>query len=170
MKAEVFVLKMIDCSNTSLSPVVLVEDDENDLVLMNRAFSRARVEHPLLVAHNGEEAIALLKSDTDTGEGKTLLPSLLITDLKMPKLNGFELLIWLQTQPQFHQIPKLILSSSVLEEDLQKSLQLGATAYLVKPHHFGELVQLVRKWKQRYLGQGDDCVIRPCRSRVRSRF
>jgi CheY-like chemotaxis protein len=142
---------MIDRSNTSLPPVVLVEDDENDVVLLDRAFSQARVEHPVLVAHNGEEAIGLLGSDIDAGEGKTLLPSLLITDLKMPKLNGFELLMWLQTQPRFRQIPKLMLSSSVLEEDLQKSLELGATAYFVKPNHFGELVQLVRKWKQLYL-------------------
>ena len=142
---------MMDRSNTSLPPVVLVEDDENDLVLLDRAFSQARVEHPLLVAHNGEEAIGLLGSDTDGGPGKTLLPSLLITDLKMPKLNGFELLIWIQTQPQFNEVPKLMLSSSVLEEDLKKSLELGATAYFVKPNQFSKLVQLVRKWKELYL-------------------
>ena len=142
---------MINRSYISLPPVVLVEDDENDLVLLDRAFSQARVEHPLLVAHNGEEAIGLLGSESDPGAGKTLLPSLLITDLKMPKLDGLELLMWLQAKPQFRQIPKLMLSSSVLEEDLQKSLELGATAYFVKPNNFSDLVQLVRKWKGLYL-------------------
>jgi len=139
-------------SKTSLSPIVLVEDDENDVVLLDRALSQAEVEHPLLVVHNGEEAIDLLRSEGSSAGGNHVwLPSLLISDLKMPKLNGFEFLVWLQTQPQLHSIPKLVLSSSVLEEDERKSLELGATAYFVKPNNYKGLVQLVRKWKELYL-------------------
>ena len=143
---------MIEYSNNSLSPIVLVEDDDNDVVLLNRAFSQALVKHPLLVAHNGEEAIGLLgsKCEAATVNG-TWRPCLLITDLKMPRLNGFELLMWIQTQPQLRPIPKLIFSSSVLEEDQQKSLELGATAYFVKPNNYTSLVELVRKWRQLYL-------------------
>jgi len=143
---------MNECSKESLSPIVLVEDDENDVVLLDRAFSQAHVEHPLLVAHNGEEAIDLLRSEgSSTGGNHAWLPSLLISDLKMPKLNGFEFLVWLQTQPQLRSIPKLVLSSSVLEDDERKSLELGATAYFIKPNSYKALVQLVRKWKELYL-------------------
>lgn len=135
-----------------LPPVVLVEDDENDLVLINRAFDQAQIEHPVLIAHNGEEAIGLLQPGLDGLAGNShVLPCLLISDLKMPKLDGFELLLWLQTQPRLRPIPKLVLSSSSLEEDQQKSLALGATAYFAKPNNYVALVQLVREWKRIYL-------------------
>jgi CheY-like chemotaxis protein len=125
-------------------PILLVEDDENDVFLMRRAFSTAKVENPLLVADNGEQAMELLKQ---RGNNPTSMPCLLITDIKMPRIDGFELLVWLQTQPSFHAMPKLVISSSILEEDLAKSLQLGATAYFIKPPSFVALVQLVREWK-----------------------
>jgi CheY-like chemotaxis protein len=143
---------MIERSNTSLSPIVLVEDDENDIVLLSRAFHQAQVEHPLLIARNGEEAIGLLTSRSGSPANNHIwLPILLVSDLKMPKMDGFEFLIWLQTQPQLRPVPKLMLSSSVLEEDLKRSLELGATAYFAKPNNYADLVQLVRKWKQLYL-------------------
>ena len=147
---------MMERSNRSLSPIVLVEDDDNDLVLLNRAFSQARVEHPLLVTHNGEDAIRLLSSKSNSSPDTRIWPPcLLVSDLKMPKVDGFELLTWLQTQPQFRRVPKLMLSSSVLEQDLKKSLELGATAYFVKPNNYKALVELVRKWKELYLETSD---------------
>lgn len=128
-----------------LAPILLVDDEVNDVWLMRRAFECAQIQNPLLVANDGEEAIELLRSlDGD-------LPCLLITDLKMPKADGFDLLHWLQTQPQFSRMPKIVISSSVLEEDLAKSLQHGATAYFVKPSSHSDLIELVRKWKEKFL-------------------
>lgn len=126
--------------------ILLVEDDDNDVVLMQRAFRLAEVENPVFIASNGEVAMELL-----SGDELEPAPSLLITDIKMPRVDGFELLLWLQTQPHLWTVPKLVISSSVLEEDLAKSLLLGATAYFTKPHSLGALVSLVRQWKQAYL-------------------
>lgn len=106
------------------------------------------MENELVVARNGEEAIELL---TKYENGVEPGPCLLITDIKMPRVDGFELLLWLQTRPHFQDMPKIVLSGSVLEEDLAKSLLLGATAYFTKPTGLGELVALVRTWKTAYL-------------------
>jgi CheY-like chemotaxis protein len=139
---------ILDVAVKTLSPVLLVDDDDNDVLLMQRAFRVAEVENPLLVAGNGEVAIALLSGNDPGGH-----PCLLITDIKMPRVDGFELLLWLQTQVHLREIPKLVISSSVLEEDLAKSLQLGATGYFTKPTGMGALVGLVRRWKGTYLEQ-----------------
>lgn len=130
-----------------LSPILLVEDDDNDRYLMQRAFTSAHVENPLVFAQNGEEAIHVL---TQPSNSHTTQPGVLITDIKMPKIDGFELLLWLRTQPDLQTMPKLVISSSILEEDLAKSLQLGATAYFIKPHSHTALVRLVRYWKEAY--------------------
>ena len=131
---------------TILPHVLLVEDDDNDVYLMRRAFMIAQVQNPLFVAHNGEHAVELL-TNAPGSPGLCLL----ITDIKMPRIDGFELLLWLQTQPQFRDLPKLVISSSVLEEDLAKSLLLGATAYFTKPTGLHALAELVSQWKRNYL-------------------
>jgi CheY-like chemotaxis protein len=128
---------------TKLPPILLVEDDENDVFLMRVACTAAHLENPMFVAQDGQHATEFLR--------RIQKPALLITDIKMPRVDGFELLIWLQTQPQFHDLPKLVISSSVLEEDLAKSLLLGATAYFTKPDGLGALVHLVKRWKKDYL-------------------
>jgi CheY-like chemotaxis protein len=130
-------------SLTKLPPILLVEDDENDVFLMRVACTAAHLENPMFVAQDGQHATEFLR--------RIQKPALLITDIKMPRVDGFELLIWLQTQPQFHDLPKLVISSSVLEEDLAKSLLLGATAYFTKPDGLGALVHLVKRWKKDYL-------------------
>jgi len=129
---------------TTLEPVLLVEDDDNDVFLMQHSFAIARVQNPLFVAHDGEHAIELLERTSNH-------PRLLITDINLPRVDGFDLLLWLQGQPRFRETPKLVISSSVLEEDLAKSLLLGATAYFVKPNGLSALTALVRQWKETYL-------------------
>lgn len=131
-------------TTTVLAPVLLVEDDDNDVFLMRRAFTLAAVRHPLFVAHDAEHAIELLK------EASNFL-SLLITDINLPGLNGFDLLLWLQARPQFRGTPKLVISSSVSEEDLAKSLLSGAAGYYAKPNGISALVAFVREWKETYL-------------------
>jgi CheY-like chemotaxis protein len=139
---------------TKALPIVLVEDDDNDVFLMRLGLKGAGVENELVVLRNGEEAIELL---TKCENGVAPIPCLLITDIKMPRVDGFELLLWLQVHPHFRDVPKLVMSGSVLEEDLAKSLLLGATAYFTKPSALGELVMMVRTWKSAYLESGAGC-------------
>ncbi len=126
--------------------VLLAEDDPDDVLLAQIAFEKARLANPLMVVRDGEEAIAYLK-----GEGiysdreKYPLPILLLLDLKMPKLTGFQVLEWLQTQPQLSQLPVAIMTSSDFDPDVNRAYELGANSYLVKPPDAGALLALVQR-------------------------
>ena len=131
----------------NLAPILLVEDDKNDLLLMRHALTDAEVKNSLLVAENGEVAIELLTKQQKSG---TDFDGILITDINMPKVDGFQLLKWLQNQPRLNNITKLVMSSSLLEADLARSLHFGATAYFIKPSTYASLVDLVRQLKKTY--------------------
>src|SRR3989442_4741772 len=98
---------------TDLATVLLAEDDPDDVLLTQIAFERARLANPLQVVRDGEEAIAYL-----SGEGafddrdRFPSPILLLLDLKMPKVDGFQVLEWLRSQPRLRQLPVAIMTSS----------------------------------------------------------
>jgi CheY-like chemotaxis protein len=121
-----------------LAPILLVEDEPNDVWLMRRAFERAQVRNPLLVAGNGDEAIEVFAS----GRGGNT-PCLLVANIETPKVDGSGLLRWLKHRPEFDSMPKVVISSSVPQEDLAKALHLGATRYHVRPSSHTGLMQLV---------------------------
>jgi len=124
--------------------VLLAEDSENDILMFRRAARRARFNQPLHVVTNGEEAVAYLK-----GEGKFRdrdhypLPNLVLLDLKMPRMNGFEVLQWVRRQPQFVALQVVVLSSSDEIRDINRAYQLGANSFLVKPLSFDEFVGML---------------------------
>lgn len=125
-------------------PILLAEDDENDIFLMGRAFDRANVPNPLFVVHNGREAIDYLGGAGPYAErAKYPLPGLMLLDLKMPWMDGFDVLAWLRTQRQFDTLPVVVLTSSKLQSDIDKSRQLGVYDYRVKPHRFEDFVRLL---------------------------
>jgi CheY-like chemotaxis protein len=125
--------------------ILLVDDSENDIELLRRAFRKAEFNRPLQEVHNGEEAIAYLK-----GEGiysdreKYPLPSLMLLDLNMPMKNGFDVLSWVRTQPAFRRLSIIILTASVRPEDVERAFALGASSYLVKPSNLDALVSMMR--------------------------
>ena len=125
-------------------PILLAEDDKNDIFLMRRAFDNAGFLNPLFVVHNGQQAIHYLEGTGDYAQrDKYPLPGLLLLDLKMPLMDGFDVLAWLRTQTQFDTLPVVVLSSSKLETDIDKSRELGVYDYRVKPHGFEDLVRLL---------------------------
>ncbi len=135
-----------------IPPVLYAEDSESDAFIMQYAFDGAGVTNPLQTVSNGQEAIDYLQGlDQYADRQRFPLPCLLITDLKIPKVDGFDLLTWLQGQPRFNDLPRLAFSSSYHQSDLQRSLQLGAHAYFVKPSSHPVLVEMVRGWKDSYL-------------------
>ncbi len=75
----------------------------------------------------------------------------MLTDIEMPKVDGFELLAWLQGQPRFSKLPKIVLSSSCLLPDLERSLTLGACAYFIKPSSFPARVKLVEEIRDTWI-------------------
>ena len=118
--------------------ILLVEDDLNDIFLVKRAFKMARIQNPLQVVTDGQEAINYLR-----GEGKYAdreaypLPKLIVMDIKMPRLSGFDVLEWVKGDGKpLRRIPIVIVSSSDNPEDINRAYELGANAYMVKPVEF----------------------------------
>lgn len=134
--------------------ILLAEDDENDVLLMQRAFSRLGIANPLDVVTDGEEAISYLK-----GEGSFLdrakfpLPCLLLLDLKMPKKNGFEVLSWLRDRETgtLKRLLTIVLTSSRETRDINLAYDLGANSYLVKPADFQNLSTLLKTLENYWL-------------------
>ena len=125
-------------------PILLAEDDENDIFLMGRAFDRVGIRNPLSVVHNGQEAIDYLGGKgAFAARKKHPLPGLLLLDLKMPWMDGFDVLAWLRKRPEFNTLPVVVLTSSKLQADIDKSREMGVYDYRVKPHDFEDLVRLL---------------------------
>jgi len=126
--------------------VLLAEDDPDDILLTQIAFEKARLANPLQVARDGEETVAYLR-----GEGKfadrTLfpLPILLLLDLKMPRMNEFQVLEWLHGQPEFRRLPVAVMTSSDHDPHIARAYQLGADSYLRKPPDAAALLALVQR-------------------------
>lgn len=130
----------------SNATVLLAEDDPDDVLLTKIAFDKARLANPLQVVRDGEEAIAYLK-----GEGKFAdrhhypLPILLLLDLKMPRVSGFQVLSWLRKQPNLRQLPVAVMTSSDHDPDAARAFELGADSYLIKPPNAETLLALVQR-------------------------
>src|SRR5262249_29999564 len=117
---------------------LLVEDDDDDVFFFRRACQSAFDQPPVLyLGKNGVDAKGFLAGHPD-------LPSLIVSDLKMPCMDGLELLKWVRQQPFLSGVPFFMLSSSDLAQDRQAARSLGANDYLVKPSSREGLVQLIR--------------------------
>ena len=125
--------------------VLLAEDDENDVLLMQRAFMKARLANPLQVVRNGEEAIFYLQGNGQYSDRTQFpMPCLVLLDLKMPKRNGFEVLQWIRSQPAIRRLIVVILTASNQTPDINRGYELGANSYLVKPPDMDTLLDMLR--------------------------
>jgi CheY-like chemotaxis protein len=124
--------------------VLLVEDNPDDALLMQRAFQSHGVIRPPHVCRNGSEAISYLSGEGPYADRITYpYPHLVITDLKMPASSGFELLQWLRNHPELVVIPTLVWSSSADARDVKRAYGLGASGYLCKPTDFQKFKEMV---------------------------
>ncbi len=140
--------------------VLLVEDEEHDVLFMQLALERAQVSEPLVVVGDGKEAIAYLKGKAKFADRKRYpLPSLVLLDLRLPFVPGFQVLEFIRGDPKLKRLPVIIFSSSNQEADVNAAYRLGANAYIVKPA-FTELVEVVRRLKKYWLDMDEpppDC-------------
>jgi CheY-like chemotaxis protein len=120
-------------SSSASRPIVVVDDNPDDLFFLKRCLAKANVTNPLAIATDGEEALALLAPFTsDDGVGLAGLPLIVFLDLKLPRLPGFGVLEWMRAQPAFSALPVAVLSSSAEPRDISRAYALGAQTYLVK--------------------------------------
>lgn len=125
--------------------VLFVDDSENDILLLRRAFKKGEFPFAQREVHNGEEAIAYLSGNgVYSDRDKYPPPSLVLLDLNMPMKNGFDVLEWVRAQPGLRKVAIMILTASLRQEDVARSFELGASAYLVKPSNLQALTDMVR--------------------------
>ena len=120
--------------------IMVVEDDVNDQFLVERAFRKIGVTDPIQVVGDGAEAIAYMMGEGKYSDReKFAYPTFIITDLKMPRADGFAVLEFLKGNPEWAVIPTIVLSASSDLDDIKKSYMLGASSYHIKPHSSEEL-------------------------------
>ncbi len=130
--------------NSTRCTILLVEDDPNDVLLIERAFRKAQLLNPIQVVRDGENAVAYLAGHGLYADRQCYpLPGLVLLDLKLPRKSGFEVLAWLRTQPALRRLRVIVLSSSAEIPDINQAYDLGATSYLVKPVAFDDLLTMV---------------------------
>jgi len=126
--------------------ILLVEDNPNDEELTMRALKKGNIVNPIVVAHDGEEALDyLFARGAHAGRSASALPQLVLLDLKLPKIDGLEVLRALRADEQTRLLPVVILTSSVEEQDLVRGYGLGANSYVRKPVDFLQFVEAVRQ-------------------------
>ncbi|MBV9622960.1 MAG: response regulator [Acidobacteria bacterium] len=120
--------------------ILLVEDDPNDVLLLQRAFARHQLAGNIHAVNNGEEAIAYLN---DARRSRPV-PGVILLDLSLPRLSGFEVLSWLRQQPLLKPLPVVVLTSSKDQGDVDRAYELGANSYLVKTSNLDGTVDVAR--------------------------
>jgi two-component system, response regulator len=125
----------------SSDPIVLVEDNEDDIVLTRRALSRNKIGNPLVIARDGAEALELLLGTN----GDSISPAIILLDLQLPKVDGLTVLKRLREDPRTKLTPVVVLTSSKAEQDIIAGYNLRANSYIRKPVDFDQFTEAVRQ-------------------------
>jgi CheY-like chemotaxis protein len=129
---------------SELRRILLAEDNANDVELTMSAFRENKVVNEIVVVRDGAEALDYLFKRERYKERAGSNPALLLLDLKMPKVDGLEVLRQIKADPGLKSIPTVVLTSSREEQDLLRTYDLGVNAYVVKPVDFHEFVEAVK--------------------------
>jgi CheY-like chemotaxis protein len=130
-----------------IRPILLIEDNPMDVDLTLRAFERRRLTNPVEVARDGEEALAHIER-WEAGEPA---PLVILLDLKLPKVEGLEVLRRLKSHEVFKTLPVVVLTSSQEDRDVEAAYKLGANSYIVKPVDFDKFVQIAAEIEMYWL-------------------
>lgn len=115
-------------------PILIAEDNEDDVFVLLRAFHHAQISNPVVTVVNGDEVLDYL-----TGKGAYAdrdahpLPGIIFLDMKMPKMDGFQVLEWIGRNKEFQNIPVVVLTGSMALSDANRAYKLGATSFIAKP-------------------------------------
>ncbi len=135
---------MEDDINHEPIDILLVEDEDMDVEIALRAFEKGKIQNRLFVVRDGQEALDFLSHQGQyQDKEKYPQPDLILLDIQLPKLNGFEVLKSIKASPLFNFIPVVMLTSSRNEEDVLKSYGAGAASYIPKPVSYADFVKVV---------------------------
>lgn len=126
--------------------ILLVEDNADDEALTKRAFKKNNVMNRLVVARDGVEALDyLFGSGAHAGRDLNVMPTVILLDLKLPKVDGLEVLRRLRADPRTRLLPVVVLTSSKEEQDLAQSYSIGINSYIRKPVDFEQFIEAVKQ-------------------------
>lgn len=139
--------------STNGNLVLHVDDDPSDALLFKQACRRAEVSFQLKSVGDGESAVAYLAGEGEFSDRENNpLPSLVMLDLKMPRMSGFDVLTWIRSHDPFKTLPVVIFTASNQEEDIRRAYEGGANSYLVKPVGIHTLIDIVKVIDSYWLG------------------
>jgi CheY-like chemotaxis protein len=132
--------------------ILVAEDNPHDAFFLERAFVRAGINTPLQFVENGEDAIKYLSAAVPFSDRQQFpLPSIMILDLQMPRMDGFEVLQWVRQQPGLRRLPVMVFTSSAEPKDVDQAHELGANGYLIKPTGAEDLFSAVQAFEKFWL-------------------
>lgn len=128
-----------------LVPILMADDDEEDRLLAREALEECRLRNPVYFVEDGEQLLDFLnRRGRYSDPGAAPRPGLILLDLKMPRMNGFEALEAIKADTDLRTIPVVVMTTSSAEEDIVRSYRLGVSGYVTKPVSFEGLVEAVR--------------------------
>ena len=130
---------------TTLARILIVEDDPNDVELTLTALTDYNLANEVVVTRDGQQALDYLYCRGEFNTRSTDNPAVILLDLKLPKVDGLEVLQQIRSDERLKLIPVVVLTSSHEEKDIVRSYQLGVNAYVVKPVDFHEFVNAVKE-------------------------
>lgn len=143
--------------------VFLFEDMQDDEQLALRALRSSGIAVDIEVARDGEQALAILGIWEDRDDGELVVPDLVISDLKMPKMGGDQVLARVRACRSLREVPYVLFSSSDERSDIERCMSLGATDYCVKPVDYHQFIECIRGIAQRWLSEREseepDCLL-----------
>jgi CheY-like chemotaxis protein len=135
-----------------VTTILAAEDQESAAVLLELAFEAAGLPYRLVIVGDGKCAVDYLKGKPPYDDrARNPLPGMVLLDLKMPRMDGFDVLAWLRKSKEFAALPTVVLSSSPRESDIKRAKELGASEYLVKPLGYWELRVMLKGVTERWL-------------------
>jgi len=135
--------------------ILLAEDNEDDVFLLKTALDQAGIGHPIQTVTDGEKAISYLKGENEYADRSCYsMLYFFLLDIKMPRKNNLEVLGWMRGNGDngLKRLPVIIMSTSNMQEDIDRAYELGVNAYLVKPHAFDDLVKVLKTTTEFWTG------------------
>jgi two-component system, response regulator len=124
--------------------ILYAEDNQNDVELTLAAFEECNLANPIDIVRDGEEVLNYLFYRGKYSKRKKSIPIFVLLDLKMPKLDGIEVLKIIRSSDEYKTLPVVMLTSSQMETDIVKSYEVGANAFVVKPVNFDEFIKVIK--------------------------
>ena len=130
--------------NAAMNPVLLIEDNPNDVALIQRAFRNARVANPVRVLGDGEQPWPICEAQMSSPTRSAHPLPIMLLDLTLPRTSGLEVLAWVRSQTDLKRLPVVVLTSSRQPADINRAYDPGANSYLVMPGDSASLVEMVK--------------------------